>query len=90
MIAVILGITGSFAFKVTAAKHTSGSQNLYAVSTDGVHFSWESSPPENYSCQTAKGTCEITTSDATPSANTYPASYTVDQGVDKDSAYMPN
>ncbi len=88
--AVVLGITSSFATKVTVVKHSRLNQNLFAISTDGVHFTWATSVPAGYSCQAAKATCEINTSQPTPPANTYPSSYTVVSGADKASAYMPN
>ncbi|GAC1310355.1 MAG: hypothetical protein NVSMB24_27420 [Mucilaginibacter sp.] len=89
--AVILGISSAFAFKANEPKHNPLNQTLYAISTDGVNFSWVSSPPANYSCQQATGTCEISTPvTGTPAPDTYPSSYTVLQGTDKHSAYMPN
>jgi hypothetical protein len=89
--AVLLGSFGALAFKPATAAPKPFNQILVAVSTDGVHFSWQPSPPAGYTCQAATGTCKISTSQTgTPPPDTYPSSYTVLQGVDKDSAYMPN
>jgi hypothetical protein len=91
ILAVILGISSVFAFKANEPKHNPLNQVLYAVSPDGINFSWASSPPTGTSCQQATGTCKISTSQTgTPAPNTYPSSYTVLEGADKHSAYMPN
>lgn len=91
LFAAIIGLTSAFAFKPATAARKPLNQTLYAISTDGVNFSWVSSPPAGYSCQAATGTCEISTSQTgTPAPDTYPSSYTDLQGTDKHSAYMPN
>jgi len=91
LFAAIIGLASAFAFKPATAANKPFNQTLVAVSTDGVHFSWQASPPANYSCQQATGTCKISTSQTgTPAPNTYPSSYSVLEGPDKISAYMPN
>lgn len=89
--AVILGGLGAMAFKPVESAKKPFDHIFYAVSTDGINFSWVTSPPAGYSCQAATGTCEISTPQSgTPAPDTYPSSYTDLQGTDFRSALMPN
>jgi hypothetical protein len=89
ILAMVLGVGSAFAFKADALKHKQTTFFWYATSSDGVNYSWVSSPPANTSCQPmTKPACEISTTDpGTPPANGFPASYTVVSEADH--AYQP-
>jgi hypothetical protein len=90
IIAIILGVSSAFAVKADAFKHNETTYYWYATSSDGVNYSWVSSPPSNTSCQPmTKPACEISTSvSGTPPANGFPSSYTVVESAAH--AYQPD
>jgi len=88
MIAVVLGITAAFALAPAKVKAGRNVYYWYAVKDGASHYSWETSPPAGYSCQSGNATCEISvTTTGTPAANELPASYTPVEGTDKESLY---
>jgi hypothetical protein len=90
VIAAILGFSYAFTFKIIAIRNKQTTFIWYAVSTDGINFSWVSSIPPGYTCQMGHGTCEIsTTIPGTPPNNGYPSSYIDLEGADHQSLLMP-